>query len=81
MGFVLIDGRRVGRLEPLPDWQEVDFMDFDRRVCATGMREYIRPRFASDCPTCVLPESAGEFVLVQELANGIRLRNPVTLFK
>ena len=53
-------------LAPLPGWE--DFRAFDRRICAGGLKRFVRPAFPAESFPAV------RWILVEELAPGIRRR-------
>lgn len=85
----------VPAIEPLADWQSAafDHMDFDRQVCASGLKMFVRPTTISDQPDSErirsgltkqvegLPNSAykEKWIIVIELAPGVRNRLGVDL--
>jgi hypothetical protein len=74
-GFVAAGGTLVPLLRPKDPG--LDQMEFDRRVCAAGVKAFVRVRLADDFPPGVEPP--GEYTLVRECAPGVRLRCDVAV--
>jgi hypothetical protein len=74
-GFVDAGGRPVPLLRPKDPG--IDQMEFDRRVCAAGVKAFVRVRLADDFPPGVEPP--GGYTLVRECASGVRLRCDVAV--
>ncbi len=89
---VEMDGRLILTIRPKADCSTADFdqMEFDRTVCAAGLKRFIRPCMPSDQPDPTQqisgPPMAGNmgfeagWVLVEEQSPGIRFRRGVDLF-
>jgi hypothetical protein len=80
---VLMNGLPVCVLRPKSSYQlpAEDDMDFDRRICAAGVKDYVRPRFPEDWRANGKPLDVEEaWVLVEELRPGMRTRRPATVF-
>ncbi len=86
-GFtVFIDGESFPLIKPKADYQAADyhFMDFDREVCAAGMKAFVRPWMPSDemkpehqiswPPMPLFARQKSDFVLVREITPGMRTR-------
>jgi hypothetical protein len=56
----------------VPRQQIGDFMDFDRRICSTGLSVFAREVVPSDDP--IGPADAATHVLVRSLGPGVRAR-------
>ncbi len=87
-GVALVDGVEVPIVLPLAEWDDPG--EFDRAVCAAGLKTFLRPLTAADQPDPSrrirggpgdeLPRFAGTHILVRELAPGIRTRTGVDFF-
>jgi hypothetical protein len=80
------DGEFLPYLIPRRAWR--DHMDFDRAVCATGLKDYVRPIMPSDHPNPARARSSGPVpqmppgtnaLRIRELARGIRTRLSCTI--
>src|SRR4051812_19498776 len=70
----------------VPRGDVADHMQFDRAVCAAGLKKFLRPVTPSDQPDPARalrggetppPQFLGSHVLVEELSPGLRTRVPV----
>lgn len=61
-------------VEPLRAWDH--HMDFDREICAAGVKSFIRPIMESDQPECLMPTLGDDvdYVLVYRIASDMRVR-------
>jgi hypothetical protein len=80
-GFALIDGEHVPIA--IPREEPDDAVEFDRRVCACGLRRYLRPMMAADQSQALRvtggdpggpTQFKGTHILVTELRPGVRHR-------
>lgn len=78
-GSVLYEGRSVPLLYPIGEYP-ADVLDFDRAVCASGIKAYFRPVNRRELPSEIQAQWVGLWVYVEELARGIRRRKECDLF-
>jgi hypothetical protein len=85
LGSCLIEGREEFVIEPVNP--PPDHMEFDRQVCAFGLKSFLRPVMPSDFPkewpANWPPRSSAEkcnHVLVTEASPGVRTRQWLTLY-
>jgi hypothetical protein len=70
---VFLENEGVPVLRPRPDYRtppDEDGCAFDRRICAAGLKHFVRSAFAGEWPVSPPPK----WVSVQEAAPGIRQR-------
>jgi hypothetical protein len=83
-GVANIEGERVPVVLPLEDLE--DHTEFDRQICAAGLKRFLRPLAPSDQPDPAgvygpeAPRFTGSHILVHELTEGVRGRAGIQLW-
>ena len=75
-GCKLLRSRRQKLIRPRDP--EADQMEFDREICAAGLKAFFRPLTPGEFPAELL--KAGEkYLLVEEASRGVRLKRPMAI--
>lgn len=80
-GSVWLDGEIVPLTRPRAEHGVPHHMDFDRRVCAAGVKRFVRPLLPSDeeARPPGVPGFDSDWILVAECEPGVRERRGVSV--